>query len=132
MTLVYSNVEDIDDDWRPDEEDTFQYASLQDYFEGYLALHWNLGKNSGTRMTYLIINTYQLLMSINTYANIFFVLHEVLNMTYIIVCTGVSAPPQNLLNMEAVHHDPPPKNFGFFRTPIMIQFCTPVAFFKSY
>ena len=42
------------------------------------------------------------------YVNMFFVLHEVLNMTSIIVCTGVSTLPQNLLNMETVRHDPPP------------------------
>ena len=46
-------------------------------------------------------------MSINMYVNMFFVLHEVLNMTSIIVCIGVSTLPQNLLNMETVHHDSP-------------------------
>ena len=47
-------------------------------------------------------------MSNNMYVNMFFVLHEVLNMTSIIVCIGVSNLPQNLLNLETVHHDPPP------------------------
>ena len=47
-----------------------------------------------------------------------FVLHEVLNMTSIIVCIGVSTPPQNVLNMEAVHHDPSPiQNLDFSKTP---------------
>ena len=41
------------------------------------------------------------------YVNMFFVLHEVLNMTSIIVYIGVSTLPKNL-NMETVHHDPPP------------------------
>ena len=45
-------------------------------------------------------------MSINMYVNMFFVLHEVLNMTSIIVCIGVLTLPQNLLNMETVHHEP--------------------------
>ena len=53
MTLVYNNVEDGDNDWQPDEEDTFEYASLQDYFEENLTLLWNLTKSSETRMTYL-------------------------------------------------------------------------------
>ena len=47
-------------------------------------------------------------MSINMYINMFFVLHDVFNMTSIIMCLGVSALPQNLLDMETVHHDPPP------------------------
>ena len=36
---VYNNDEDSDDDRQPDEEDTFVYALLQDYFEGNLILH---------------------------------------------------------------------------------------------
>ena len=36
---VYNNDEDSDDDRQPDEEDTFEYALLQDYFEGNLILH---------------------------------------------------------------------------------------------
>ena len=36
---VYNNDEDSDDDRPPDEEDTFEYALLQDYFEGNLILH---------------------------------------------------------------------------------------------
>ena len=46
-------------------------------------------------------------MSINMYVNVF-CLHEVLNMTSIIVWIGVSTLLKNLLNMETVHHDPPP------------------------
>ena len=133
ITLVYNNVEDGNDDWQPDEEHTIEYTLPQDYFEGNFTLYWNLTKSSEVRMIcLLIINKYQLLMPINTYVNMFFLLHEVLNMTSIIVCIGESTPPQNLLNMEAVYHDPPPKKFGFFRTPIMLQFCTPVPSFKSY
>ena len=56
---LYNNDEDSDDDRQPDEEDTFEYALLQDYCEWNLVLHWNLFKNSETRMTYiLIINIY--------------------------------------------------------------------------
>ena len=119
ITFVYNNVDDGSDDWQPDEEDTFEYALLQDYFQGNLTLHWNLPKTSETRRTcWLIINIYQLLMSINTYVSMMFVLHEVLNMTSIIVCIGVSTPPQNVLNMEAVHHDPSPiQNLDFSKTP---------------
>ena len=36
---VYNNDEDSNDDRQPDEEDTFEYALLQDYFEGNLILH---------------------------------------------------------------------------------------------
>ena len=36
---VYNNDEDSDDDQQPDEEDTFEYALLQDYFERNLILH---------------------------------------------------------------------------------------------
>ena len=45
-------------------------------------------------------------MSINMYVNMFFVLQDVFNMASIIVYLGVSALPQNILNMETVHHDP--------------------------
>ena len=36
---VYNNDEDSDYDRLPDEEDNFEYALLQDYFEGNLILH---------------------------------------------------------------------------------------------
>ena len=52
---VYNNDEDSDDDRQPDEEDNFEYALLQDYFEGNLILPWNLTKSLETRMTYLLI-----------------------------------------------------------------------------
>ena len=133
ITLVYNNVEDGHDDWQPDEQDIFEYASLQDYFKEHLTLHWNLTKSSETTIRYLlVINIYQLLISINTYVDMFFVLHEVLNMTSIIVCIGVSTPPQNLLNMEAVHHEQPHEKFRFFRAPRMWQSCSPIPSFKSY
>ena len=37
--FVYNNDEDCDDDRQPDEENTFEYALLHDYFEGILILH---------------------------------------------------------------------------------------------
>ena len=36
---VYNTDEDCDDDRQPDEENTFEYALLHDYFEGILILH---------------------------------------------------------------------------------------------
>ena len=36
---VYNNGDDSDDDRQPDEKDIFEYALLQDYFEGNLILH---------------------------------------------------------------------------------------------
>ena len=36
---VYNTDEDCDDDQQPDEENTFEYALLHDYFEGILILH---------------------------------------------------------------------------------------------
>ena len=70
---VYNNNEDSNNDWQQDERNTFEYALLQDYFEGNAILCWNLTKCSETMMTYLlIINIYQLLMSINMYINKFF------------------------------------------------------------
>ena len=45
-------------------------------------------------MRYLLtINMYQLLIRNNMYVNVFFVLQDVLNMTSITVCIGVSNPP---------------------------------------
>ena len=38
-SITYNNDEDSDDDQQPDEEDTFEYALLQDYFERNLILH---------------------------------------------------------------------------------------------
>ena len=35
---VYNTDEDCDDDQQPDEENTFEYALLHDYFEGILIL----------------------------------------------------------------------------------------------
>ena len=69
-------------------------------------------------------------MSINTYVSMMFVLHEVLNMTSIIVCIGVSTPPQNVLNMEAVHHDPSPiQNLDFSKTHVTILYPHPLLNF---
>ena len=36
---VYNNDEDSDNDRQSDEKDTFEYALLQDYYEGNLILH---------------------------------------------------------------------------------------------
>ena len=83
-------------------------------------------------MTYLlIINIYQLLMSINTYVYMFFVLHEVLNMKSIIVYNGVSTPTQNLLNMETVYHEPPlsPLKIWIFQNPHNAKILHPHPFF---
>ena len=69
---AFNNDKDGNDDLQPDEENTFEYGLLQDYFEGNLVLHWNLTKSSEARMTYILtINIYKLLMSIHMHINMF-------------------------------------------------------------